>query len=80
MLGPELLPSWLCRRRCRMEGIDDAMQPIPVSIFEHRTVCATQTVYVLGNKTNTEEKQRLTLQINPALELVDIGYAQDCYY
>jgi hypothetical protein len=63
-----------------MEGIDDAMQPIPVSIFEHRTVCATQTVYVLGNKTNTEEKQRLTLQINPALELVDIGYAQDCYY
>jgi hypothetical protein len=54
MLGPELLPLRLCRRKCRMEGIDDAMQPMPVSIFEHRTVCATQTLYEFSK----EDKQR----------------------
>lgn len=37
-----LLP-WPHLVKCRSEGIDDAIQPIPVSTFEHRMIWDTQT-------------------------------------
>lgn len=61
----------LRRKKCRKEGTEDAIQPMPVSMLEQSMVCATQTIFEISLARHGE-LDGLTLQVCLAFEFIHI--------